>query len=320
MGKKLTTAEFISKAKLFHNNKYDYSKVKYIDRRTKVIITCPYHGDFEQSHDIHFRTKGCPKCGILSRASKQRLGTEQFISEARLVHGDKYDYSKVNYINSETKVCIICPTHGETYQSPFNHLHSCGCIKCYHDKLKSLVCGIGVNDVSDCPKHIYQKWISMIKRCYSIKSLQRQPTYQKCSVCSEWLKLSNFKSWFEDNYIEGYDLDKDLLSRNDKVYSPETCCFLPKNINIIISSCSGKKGRYEAGISTYRHNKYIVSICKYNKKIHLGCFDTQVEAANAYKSAKEQYVKELAERYFQEGKITERVYNALLKFTINIDG
>ena len=224
--------------------------------------------------------------------------------------------SKVEYVNSNTKVCIICPIHGETYQIPSNHLRSCGCQKCYHDKHKKLVCGVGVNDISYCPKPIYQKWVSMIKRCYSPKSLNTHKTYQDCSVSDEWLVLSNFKSWCERYYIEGYDLDKDLLVKGNKVYSPETCCFLPKVFNIIIRDLNN--GKYRKGVSIFRHNKYISSICINRNKIHLGCFNTEQEASLAYKTAKGNYIKELAEKYFQEGKITERVYNALMKYVEEI--
>jgi hypothetical protein len=246
----------------------------------------------------------------------KKLTTAEFVAKAKLVHGDKYDYSKVEYVNSSTKVCIICPIHGETYELPFNHLKSCGCLKCYHDTHKTLVCGVGVNDISYCEKHIYQKWISMLKRCYSDKYHALHPSYSQCCVCDEWLVLSNFRKWFIDNYIDGYELDKDILCKGNKVYSPNTCCFVPKEINTSI--LMPKKGKYKRGVSTFRHNKYLCSISINKKKVHLGCFCTEDEAFNAYKLAKEQYVKELAGKYFQEGKITECVYQSLMKYEVEI--
>ena len=156
----------------------------------------------------------------------------------------------------------------------------------------------------------------MINRCYSPKSLNTHKTYQDCSVSDEWLVLSNFKSWCERHYMEGYDLDKDLLVKGNKVYSSETCCFLPKVFNIIIKDLN--KGKYRKGVSIFRHNKYISTTCINRNKIHLGCFNTEQEATLAYKTAKEKYIKELAEKYFQEGKITEKVYNALMKYEVEI--
>ena len=316
MGKNLTTAEFISKARLIHGDKYDYSLVEYIDRRTKVIIICPIHGAFLQTPDRHLSNNGCPKCSIQSRVSKRTFTKEEFIAKAREIHKDKYDYSKVEYINCMTKVCIICPIHGETYQTPSNHLRSCGCQMCYHEKHKKLVCGVGVNDLSYCPKHIYQKWISMLKRCYDKKFHARHPSYINCTVCKEWLTLSNFMNWFNQNYIEGYELDKDILVKGNKVYSPQTCCFVPDVINTAL--IRREKGKYGVGIGVYRHNKYVCSFSRGGNKVHLGCFKTKEEAHIAYKSAKEKYIKELAVSYFNKGEITEMVYQALMKYEVDI--
>ena len=125
MPKKLTCEEFILKSIAVHGDKYDYSKVEYINNRTKVCIICPIHGEFWQTPINHINNKnGCPKCG------NNMISVEEFIKRARKIHGDKYDYSKVNYINSNTPVCIICPKHGEFWQSPATHLDYSGCPKC----------------------------------------------------------------------------------------------------------------------------------------------------------------------------------------------
>ena len=128
--KKMTTEQFIEEAKSVHNDKYDYSKVEYINSTTKVCIICPEHGEFWQTPIGHLSVHGCPECGKLTTIKKRRKTTEQFIEEAKSVHNDKYDYSKVNYINSQEKVCIICPEHGEFWQTPSHHLQGHGCSKC----------------------------------------------------------------------------------------------------------------------------------------------------------------------------------------------
>lgn len=129
--KKITTEQFIAKAKLVHGDKYDYSKTRYRSDREKVNITCPQHGDFEQIANAHLRGFGCAACGHRITSEKKTIGSrEKFNESAKLVHGDKYDYSKVDYKNSSTHVVITCPQHGEFSVSPNNHLASRDCPKC----------------------------------------------------------------------------------------------------------------------------------------------------------------------------------------------
>ena len=125
-----TTEIFIEKAKAVHGDKYDYSKVDYLNSSTKICIICPKHGEFWQLPSAHLRGHGCPKCAIEGGIEQQKSNTEEFIRKAREVHGDRYDYSKVNYINNHTKVCIICKKHGEFWQKPSNHLSGGNCYKC----------------------------------------------------------------------------------------------------------------------------------------------------------------------------------------------
>ena len=136
-GVNLSTEEFIEKAKEIHGEKYDYSKVKYIDNRTKVCIICPEHGEFWQTPNSHLNGNGCFDCSYVERGLKRNSTTEEFIEKARKVHGDKYDYSKVKYVNAKTKVCIICPEHGEFLQTPNSHLSGQGCSKCKQSKMEN---------------------------------------------------------------------------------------------------------------------------------------------------------------------------------------
>ena len=122
---KLSTEEFIKKAREVHGDKYDYSKVVYVKSKTKVTIICPKHGEFLQTPQKHLYGQGCPICGC-----KSGLTTEEFIKKARAVHGDRYDYSKVEYVNAQTPVVIICPKHGEFLQNPSSHTDGRGCKKC----------------------------------------------------------------------------------------------------------------------------------------------------------------------------------------------
>jgi len=126
-----TTEEFIEAVKLVHNNKYDYSKLIYTGIKDDITIICPIHGEFEQRAGNHLQNQGCIKCGIIITANKCRKSTEEFVEAAKKIHGDRYDYSKTNYIGCFNNVTIICKKHGEFKQSPDNHLHGKGCKKCF---------------------------------------------------------------------------------------------------------------------------------------------------------------------------------------------
>lgn len=125
MSKRKTTGEFIEEARLVHGSKYDYSNVEYKNNREKVLIICPEHGGFLQSPEKHLSGQGCPICGGTKKST-----TDRFIEKARKLHGNKYDYSKVDYTTNKEKVCIICPEHGEFWQDPHNHLKGKGCPVC----------------------------------------------------------------------------------------------------------------------------------------------------------------------------------------------
>ena len=139
--KKLRTmdeGEFISRVKKIFPQ-YDLSLVKYINSHTYVDVICPIHGIFKIKPYHLLNGHGCKKCGMISTHNKQRKTVENFIEEAKKIHGDKYDYSKVEYKNRDTKVCIICPKHGEFWQTPHGHLNGQGCPICSNSVLEKEV-------------------------------------------------------------------------------------------------------------------------------------------------------------------------------------
>jgi|ERR1035437_9819668 hypothetical protein len=133
MSKKLTTEEFIKKARLVHGDRYDYDNFVYVNNSTKSNITCKKHVDFEQQPQSHLQGYGCFKCSIDERADKHS-NKEEFIIKARLVHGDLYDYDDFVYVNSFTKSNITCKKHIDFEQNPNVHLSGKGCPKCGIDK------------------------------------------------------------------------------------------------------------------------------------------------------------------------------------------
>lgn len=125
-----TTEQFIFKAKSIHHDRYDYSLVEYVGSAAKVNIICSEHGPFEQTPSEHLVGSGCNKCGIIARAESRRKTTEQFIHQANSAHGNRYNYSLVEYLSSIDKVTIICPEHGTFEQSSNGHLGGKGCYEC----------------------------------------------------------------------------------------------------------------------------------------------------------------------------------------------
>lgn len=129
MPNKSNTENFVTRAKKIHGDKYDYKNVNYINNRTPITITCPKHGDFLQTPHEHLCGCGCPYCAK-EKKSELKKTTNDFINQSRAIHGDKYDYSKVNYNGPNIKTTITCPIHGDFEMRPHNHLRGQGCPKC----------------------------------------------------------------------------------------------------------------------------------------------------------------------------------------------
>lgn len=303
--KKLTTEEFIKRAKEKHGDKYDYSKAEYINNRTKICIICPTHGEFWQTAGSHILGNGCSKCG-----GSEVLTNSQFISRANKVHDNFYDYKNTMYRNSSTKVIITCPIHGDFLQLPSHHLKGVGCKKCFYEHKKKLVFNIGVNDLGYSRNQtFYIKWRGMLERCYSKRSLSKNTSYSDCFVNEEWHLLSNFKQWFDKHYIDGWQLDKDILVKGNREYSPYKCCFVPQEINELFTK---RKNRgHPVGVCV-RNGRYIAQL----RDTHLGVFNSQEEAFFAYKEAKEKRIKEIADKW--KDKIEPRVYEAMYNYKVEI--
>ena len=130
-------SEFISKAREIHGDKYDYSKVNYVRHNKKVCIICPVHGEFWQTPNNHLQGNGCRQCGIENKVYYNKKNEEQFIEDAKRVHGDKYSYEKLNYVNSVSKAIITCPIHGDFEQEANSHLRGAGCPICAESHLEN---------------------------------------------------------------------------------------------------------------------------------------------------------------------------------------
>ena len=160
----------------------------------------------------------------------------------------------------------------------------------------------------------YVKWVSMLNRCY------RKPvkaTYEDCSVCDYWHNFQNFSVWFKENYIESFELDKDILVRGNRIYSPETCCFVPREVNLLFTKRQNKRGVYPIGVSLHKEGKFASQISLGNgKSKSLGLYITIEGAFLRYKYEKECFIKSVAEKH--KPYITPKVYEALINHEIKI--
>lgn len=129
--------KFLIKARKIHGNKYDYSKVNFINTSSKIEIICPIHGTFLQTPHNHLHNRGCKKCGIVVRSSSRATSTKDFVKKATHIYKNKYDYSKFIYVRSFIKGIIICPIHGDFAQTPNNHLRGAECPLCFGTPKKS---------------------------------------------------------------------------------------------------------------------------------------------------------------------------------------
>ncbi|MFW6246749.1 MAG: hypothetical protein ACOC22_01040 [bacterium] len=159
-------------------------------------------------------------------------------------------------------------------------------------------------------KKAYTLWKSILQRCYDEKSLVKFPTYRGCNVCDEWIYFQTFAEWFYQNYIDGYTLDKDILG-DGKLYSPSTCCFVPNHVNNIIHINKHKQTELPVGV-VVQDGKYRVRVNTLTKKKqHIGYFDNEIDAVNAYKQAKIKVISDVTRHYNLPNIIKESLINKL---------
>ena len=211
-GVQKTRDQFIQDAIKVHGKSYDYSKVDYIDARTKVIILCSMHGEFLQTPDHHVKGHGCSKCAHEKSHENQKKTKERFIEDAIRVHGNAYDYSKVEYINTYTKVCIICLKHGEFLQSPHSHIdNGSKCPRCVNAGYSQ----ISIQFLNDLAK----EWKVEIQHAENKGEYRIEDPELKCYYKLDGYFEQNNKKYaveFHGNYYHG----------NPKMYKPDSICKL----------------------------------------------------------------------------------------------
>ena len=168
----------------------------------------------------------------------------------------------------------------------------------------------------------YTLWVGMLQRCYSDTYQKKHPTYIGCEVSDNFLHYEYFYDWCQKQVGFGkcgFQLDKDLLTKGNKVYSEDSCVFIPSEINTVLIKSTASRGEYLIGVSWHKTKKAFIAMVSKNKRKqeYLGSFKTEIEAFNAYKTAKELYIKEVANKF--KSQIDDRAYNALMNYEVSID-
>ena len=224
---KWTTKSFINACNYIHGGRYRYNKTKYVRRDKKVIITCPVHGDFEQTPGNHLYGYGCPVC-----AGVNKLMPDTFIAKARKVHGDKYDYSLVTGdISSHRKVAIICPEHGAFRQTPTGHLSGKGCLKCTVKKREETnTRRYGVKNVMSLPETLEKIKVTTQKK-YGVDYAMQDNTLAFKNFEAKRQKCTLNTSSVEE-HVKGFD-DFESQYNKDARY-PYLCDFYDKGRDLFI--------------------------------------------------------------------------------------
>ena len=185
-----------------------------------------------------------------------------------------------------------------------------------------LTCGVGIFDgvKGESKTKPYVLWREMLRRCYVDSIKERTPNYKECTVDVQFHKYSYFQDWCNKQIgfnNEGWQLDKDILVKGNKLYSPETCCFVPKEINCLIIPRKSVRGEFPIGVTfDPLIGKFRSQMNRGGKKTHMGLFSCPEEAFCAYKEAKEDYIKQVADKY--KDQIDPRVYEVLMKYQVEI--
>lgn len=224
----------------------------------------------------------------------------------------------------EKDIVIVKFEDGYTIKSRYGHFKR-GVLVNPYDKS---VCGIGyigegehVVSKNGIHTQAYRCWHSMIMRCYDEINFKKQPTYKDCYVSEFFHNYQNYAKWYNENYYEvgteRMEVDKDVLTKGNKVYSVDTCVFVPQHVNTLFTKANAIRGDTPIGCTfSKRDNRYKAQCYYFGKNVHLGSFNNETDCFNSYKVFKEKYIKEVADLY--KDKIPQKLYDALYRYQVEI--
>lgn len=323
MSKRKTNEQFINELRSIYGDKYDYSQVKYVNSHCKVKLICPIHGEFEQRPNDLLNGHSCQKCSRNIVTKKNRVRFDSFIKIAKSIHPD-FEYDENSYLCMGEKVRIKCPIHGWFEQRAIDHIRGHSCPKCSYERKKTDLGCSAYNDticeskLNGRTMRFYRIWYNLLNRVINGKYHAKYPTYTDCKICDDWLLFSNFLSWCKDpsnGYKEGYELDKDILCGKNKIYSPNTCCFIPHELNNLFRVVRRKSN---LPIGVYKNGNRYVGCFRFKGNRYYKSFPTVNEASEYYKTVRKDVLGIFIKGLFHKGGITERVFNAVNRsITIN---
>ena len=228
--------------------------------------------------------------------------------------------------NTSKDIDIYFPQYDWTYKNGKLSAFRGGKVKCPYERRYCGVGYIGEGEHKVCENgkdtHIYKVWIGMLKRCYD-ENANRYDLYggSGATVCEEWHNFQNFAEWYEENYYqvgnERMEIDKDILIKGNKIYSPQTCIIVPRTINSLFVKSNSIRGDYPIGVSKGRTEGKFAVRCNYRgREKGLGEYFTIKEAFNVYKYFKENYIKEVADEY--KPYIPKELYDAMYRYKVEI--
>lgn len=258
---------------------------------------------------------------------KQRIGEQRTNIQGELM-------KIIEYRNSCDIDIMFMDTKNIVRHQSYSNFKNCSII----DRYLPTVFGVGIvgkEMIRDeySVLNSYLSWSWMLKRCYHEDALQKTPSYKKCSVSEEWKYYKNYKKWYDEHFYkcgtEKMVLDKDILYKNNKIYCPQKCIFVPERINILFTKTDKNRGKYPIGVYYKKKNKKFVAHVskiindKSNKKRkqqqYLGLYSTPEEAFMVYKVKKEKYIKEIADMYKEKYEnFPKDLYDALYNYEVEI--
>lgn len=250
---------------------------------------------------------------FLNEMATKRKGEENINHQGSLM--------KIIEYNTQDNITVLFPEHNYiTYNRRYDEFKD-GRIKSLFDKTIHNIGFLGDGKYSTCENgkatKVNRTWREMIRRCYSEIEQKKRPRYKGCTVCKEWHNFQNFAEWYEENYYEVDGdfmcIDKDILVKGNKIYSPDTCVFVPNRINVLFIKSNKVRGKYPIGTCYIKRNEKFSAVCD---KKHLGYYSTPEQAFNSYKEFKEDLIKQVADEY--KDKVPDKLYQAMYNYIVEI--
>ena len=242
------------------------------------------------------------------------------------INTNKYNTKMIiiEYNNNRDVLVKLLDEHGYTVRCQYKNFKNGSLVNPFDISVQGKgYIGIGKYNNTDYPK-LYNTWNGMLERCYNPYTINKYPTYIDCTVDERFLCLQDFGKWYEENYYEIQGdrmcLDKDILIKNNKIYSPDTCIFVPHRINVLFTKNNINRGNLPIGVTRTGHNHFVASCYTIDhnapKNNYLGTYDNALDAFIAYKNFKEDYIKKVADDYRK--LIPDKLYKAMYNYTISI--